>query len=70
MAHNAAEDLVTGRSPTTLLAKRVMKARRSRACARCGVFVMIGERVGYVDQLGWCHLVPCITGLPVQARPA
>jgi hypothetical protein len=24
------------------------------------VFVMVGERIGYVDQIGWCHLVPCI----------
>jgi hypothetical protein len=43
-----------------LLAERVMKARHPRACARCGVHVMVGERIGYVGQIGWCHLVPCI----------
>ena len=43
-----------------LLASRVMKARHERACARCGLYVRRGERIGYVDQLGWCHVVPCI----------
>ena len=70
MPPDAAEALVTGHTPTTLLASRVRKARRSRACAKCCRWYAIGELTGYVDGLGWCCVSPCITGPAAQRRPA
>jgi hypothetical protein len=61
MAPDMAETLVTGRTPATLRASRVKKARRSRACAGCGAFYPMLEQVGYVEGLGWCCM-PCVTG--------
>jgi hypothetical protein len=51
---------VTATPPRLLLASKVRKARYPRACARCRVPVRVGQLIGYVDQLGWCCLVPCI----------
>ena len=54
-----------GSPQPVVLAERVMKARKTSCCARCGSPVLVGERIGLIPDVGWCHVVPCIV-LPVR----
>jgi hypothetical protein len=56
------------RSPAPcLLGTRAQAATHTRTCAHCGTRTAAGERIAYVDELGWCHM-RCVVQLPGQTR--
>ena len=46
----------------TELASRTMKARGESICPRCHCPIGVGVLIGLVDNVGWCHVKPCIIG--------
>jgi hypothetical protein len=45
-----------------LLASRVMRERKDSICAKCKNPIGVAIRIGYVDDIGWCQVLPCIVG--------
>jgi hypothetical protein len=45
---------MTGPRPQ-LLADRIRKARAQTPCRLCGTLIRIGNTIGRVPGIGWCH---------------
>jgi hypothetical protein len=46
---------------STLIATRVMKARHESICPQCRTCIGVGNRIGLVLTIGWCH-IECVIG--------
>jgi len=44
----------------TVLASGACQARTPGRCPLCGAPIFAGQRIAYVEEVGWVHVWPCI----------